>query len=159
MTEVAVPTSVNHAPDFSYLSRLEITRETTAEWLIRNMPYADDGTMPVLIVAPATKENVGLYADHLHKVQRAALRATDSVTPEILDRHREDDRVLYPTYVVKGWKNVRDGSNQPIAFTVEACRAFIRRLPAWLFDKLRSFCEAPENFVSSNLDGSILGKG
>jgi hypothetical protein len=126
--------------DFGYLSLDEATAEFEMPWI--------RGT-PTMIVRPANEAN-GAWQSGMLKLsgnrQRAQL-ASGRVSAEDAKKDREDDRKLYPRYVVVGWRNVVDPRGNPVKFSAEACDRFLRALPNWIFDKLRIFCMRPENFV------------
>lgn len=60
----------------------------------------------------------------------------------------EDDRDLYPRYVIVGWGGIKDRRGREVRFSVEACTAWMRALPLWIFRRLRVFCMRPESFVA-----------
>lgn len=139
----AVPSELtNNEVEFD-LSRLEIS-EATARF---DMPWVSDGAF--LLVRPATPENEKYSAASLRmggRRQRGVV-AAGSLSASAVDDDREEDRVLYPKYVIVGWGKILDSHREPAEFTPENCRAFVKALPLWIFDKLRLFCMRPERFL------------
>lgn len=126
--------------DFGYAHIDEAIKELPLPWLRGE---------PVLLVKPATEANEKFRAAMLRtsgKRQRNVLMK-GKVDAADADQDRDDDRALYPRYVIVGWRNVKNKEGKPVEFTIDACLAFIAALPNWIFDKIRVFCMRPENFV------------
>ncbi len=111
-----------------------------------------------LIVKPATPENKRYNAASLHlsaKRQRRIVQ-TGSMTKAEADDDRNEDRVLYPKYVIVGWRGIFNKAGELVPFSPEACAKFIKVLPLYLFDRLRMFCLKPERFVTAGEDVADL---
>ena len=133
---------------FSHLKKLDVDVKTTAEMTL----HAVDGA-PVLILAPALESNKGYFNASL-KSSRKHLRSVrnGNMTAALVEDTRDEDRRLYPIYVIKGWRNVQDMNRKDVPFSPEACAGFLDALPNWLFDEVREFAGMPANFVGGNGD-------
>ena len=155
MTEIEVTESadqadqsVNGVVSFD-LSRMEI-KDVTAKFDLPRLSV--HMTEPTLVVFTATNENSKYSAASLRmsgKRQRK-IASNSSVSSVEAKRDRDEDRILYPRYVVVGWSGVYDKDGKPAKFDHDNCKAFIAALPNWLFDRLRIFCMKPEDFLSED---------
>lgn len=128
--------------DFDF-SNLQIDQATA--W----MEVPDISPEARILMAPATESNKPYYNEMLRlsggrirKIQR-----TDKIDPKDAKKNREEDLELYPKHVFKGWEGVTDRSGKQIAFSVEEACDLCRKIPTWLFDRIRNFAAAPENFI------------
>lgn len=130
-------------PDFSQLSRLQVSDKTTATYRL----YQLDGE-PTLTVVPATEANAE-YFDALLRQSKATLRNLQSTgaSKAALDQRRKDACRLFAAHVVRGWEGVQAADGSIVPFSKEACSAFLNALPGWILDGLRNFCSDPSNFV------------
>jgi len=134
--------------DFNHLKALEVQSERTAEYTF----YQIVGE-PVLIVSPATEANKPYFNALLKRSRKNSRRITaGSFTAAVIEENRDDDRVLYPKLIVKGWRKVSDSQGVSQDFSLEKCTAFLAALPDWLFDELRQFCIDPQNFIDDLVD-------
>jgi hypothetical protein len=128
--------------DFDHL---EVAQENTA-WC--DLPELSPGAR--IQLRPATEANRGYYNGLLRRAGNRARRAvrTDRVTVEDAELNRSEDRELYPRFVIVGWEGVLNRkTNEGIPFSADHCREFCAKLPAWLFDRLRTFASTPERFL------------
>jgi hypothetical protein len=134
-------------PKFSNLRKLEVKAETTAEFTF----YQIEGE-PILIVAPATEANKP-YFNKLLKSSRKNQRRLQSgnFTSAVIAENRDNDRALYPQFIVRGWKKVVDDSGKQTPFSQENVKAFLGELPDWLFDDLRNFAGDPQSFTEESV--------
>lgn len=106
-----------------------------------------------VLLAPATEANKAFYNVMLKRAGRRA-RPTGKPTPEtlrrLLDEGRQEDRELYPAYVIRGWEGIEDDAGQPVPFSEAACRELLDALPDFIFDKVREFAVVPRNFLGEN---------
>jgi hypothetical protein len=80
------------------------------------------------------------------------------VSPEFLGRLRDDDRRLFPQYVIVGWegllkpgqRHLPEEEQQEVEFSRENCFTLCKELPNHLFDALRTFCNDPANFYEED---------
>lgn len=143
-TEAATP-ETNHVAEFDF-DHLQIENQTAKFEMPMVAPEA------FLVVRPATPENKQFNAASLRMsgkrqrqiVQKGSLSSADA------DADRREDRILYPKYIVVGWGGIEDKSGNPVKFTFENCKAFIAKLPTWIFDQCRVFCMRPERFLSDD---------
>ncbi len=134
--------AANGAADFDF-AHCEIADRTVRFEMPMVSPEA------YLIVRPATSENKQFNAGTLRmggKRQRQVVQQ-GAMTIADVDADVEEDRVLYPKYVVVGWGGIFNKVGELVPFNLENCRAFIRKLPAYIFNRLRLFCMRPENFL------------
>lgn len=132
---------------FDHLKKLSVQSGKPAEFTF----FEIDGE-PTLMVLPATEANRAYFNAFLKRARR--LTRGREVTTETMSQTRNDDRILYPETVIKGWKNVKDDQGQEAPFTKENADAFVKALPDWLFDKLREFCINPTNFTQIDPEAS-----
>lgn len=132
--------------DFSYLKQVDVKSDDTKEYHIDQISIA--GKTPVLLVASATESNTQYYNSLLRDAVKNARKVKKGgVSAEMMKKNRDQDRELYPKYVIKGWYNVPDATGEDVRFSQEACSDFITQLPDWIFDDLRNYCSDPTNFV------------
>lgn len=141
--------------DFNHLEAMKPQADKTAEYLISQIENA-----PTLVVRHAGEPNKR-YWNALIKAQTSRPRAAGRRNVAQIDRafkqQREDDRRLYATHVVVGWRGVTDRSGAEVSFSVEACLAFLEALPDWLFEDIRNFAQNPEHFTEM-VDGEDAAK-
>lgn len=142
--------------DFSHLSALQVSADKTAEYVIHQITVNDKS--PVLILAPATDANKGFFNALLRRSskQAAALKA-GKVDVKMIEDHRDEDRVLYPKHVVKGWRDMVDAEGERVPFTQQNVTDFFEALPNWVFDDVREFARETSNYVDP-LDVEIKAK-
>lgn len=108
-----------------------------------------------LLVLPATEVNRPLRDAWLSdlagtsrrdRVRRAAAGQADAGDDE---SQREDDLRLYPRFVVVGWHGILNRAGEVVPFNRQNCEAFLRKIPIWMFDRLRTFVSLMSNFVGS----------
>jgi hypothetical protein len=121
-----------------------------------------DSEPSFLICQPANDENPRYNAAILRTAgKRRRTTAGTQVSKKDSDRDRDEDRRLYPKFVIVGWGNIYDTAGKPVDFSQEACEAFVAKLPNWLFDKVRVACMRGENFVDEDEDlpdeGTLAG--
>lgn len=132
--------------DFSHLKKHEVTDKTMEYPLFQ---IAGD-PVPTLILKPATEANKP-YFNAVLKRSKKNIRAlqSGSITSKIMDEGRDEDRELYPKFVVVDWKNVCDANGEDVPFSGEHCEEFLRCLPDWIFDDIRKFAGQPTNFTNT----------
>ena len=70
---------------------------------------------------------------------------------------RDQDRELFPEFVIVGWGNMPTaGTREPAAFSRAACRDFCTKVPDWIFDRMRAFAGNPVNFVDDDKADLVL---
>jgi hypothetical protein len=115
------------------------------------------GAKAVLLLAPALECNSQYYNAMLKmsgQRQRQLLKSK-SVTAADIDMARDEDRVLYPRYVIKGWENVEgDGEgldeNGHVPFTRENAQKLCHQLPLELMDDVRNEASTPSRFYADD---------
>jgi len=132
--------------NFDHLKKLDVTKDKTATYTFGQIVVND--VSPILTVAPATEANKGYFNALLKRASKSARQvAAGKVSAALISENREEDRTLYPLYIVQGWENVFDADGNTVEFSKEACAEFLSALPDWLFDDLRNFCGKPDSFV------------
>lgn len=131
-------------PDFSHLSDLKVQPSKQVEFAFERI----EGE-PTLVVRSSSESNKP-YLNALLKSGRRTLRKMrgGKMSAEVLASNRDQDRELFPKYVIVDWKaaTVRNAAGKPVPFSPEACTAFLQALPNDLFDELRAFCGDVDNF-------------
>lgn len=133
--------------DFNYLKKLDI-KSKTAQYSIYQIE--DE---PVLTLRPATEANKP-YFNAVLKRSRRNIRAVQSgaINNKILSENRDEDRELFPRYVITSWKGIKDSQGKDVEFSIESCRSFLEALPDWVFDEIRSFAGNSANFAGEVID-------
>jgi len=136
--------------DFSHLKNLDV-KDKTARYTIHQIA----GT-PVLIIKPATEANKPYFNAVLKKSRRnvRALKA-GAINQVMIAENREQDRDLFPKFVVTGWEDLSDAKGKPVEFNRENCEAFLRALPDWIFDEVRDFAGNSVNFTEDMPDVEV----
>jgi hypothetical protein len=133
--------------DFSHLKNLDV-KDKTARCPIHQIAGA-----PVLIMKPATEANKPYFNAVLKKSRRnvRALKA-GAINQVMIAENREQDRELFPRFVVTGWENVSDAEGNAVEFNRDNCEAYLRALPDWIFDEVRNFAGDSVNFAGDMPD-------
>ena len=126
---------------FGHLKQLEVG-EKTARF---TLPIIEG----VLILKPATEANKPYFNKVLKSSRQRNLRIarTKTVDADALVEGRENDRELFPLYVVVGWEKVTDESGKIVEFSIEECQSFFEQLPDWMLDEIRHFASDVSNFI------------
>ena len=139
---------------FEHLKELEV-KDKTAEF-----PLTALRGCPKLIVRPATESNPSYFNEVLRRyskmIRKVSQKKEITVTTDDLARNRNEDRNLFPKYVITDWKDVVDSKGNNVPFSEENCREFLKALPDWIFDSIGIFCRDNSNFVPSSIDQEDL---
>jgi hypothetical protein len=144
---------------FDHLKKLEVRREATT-WV--ELPEVSPKAR--VQVRPATEANPPYFNAMLKTAAPRARRVTrtDRVSIEDTAENRDEDRALFPRYVLVGWEGILDTAGQPVPFSSDHARDFCRALPDWLFDRIRNVAATPERFLAEGAEptpsGTELGK-
>lgn len=132
--------------DFSHLKELDVAADKTAEFTLHQITV--NGRTPVLVVAPATEANKPYFNALLKRAGKAARQMkAGNISADLLEKNRDEDKELYPRYVLKGWRDMVDAGGAEVPFSAEEASNFVEALPNWLFDELRNFCGNPTSFA------------
>lgn len=133
--------------DFSHLKALEVTPDKTSRYTLHQITV--NGKTPTLIVAPATEANKPYFNALLKRAGKSARQVrAGAVNAGLIEENREEDRDLYPKYIVKSWEDMPDGkTGEDVKFNLKDCEEFLAQLPDWLFDDVRNYCGNPANFA------------
>jgi len=138
--------------DFANLKVLEVKAERTAAFTI----YQIEGE-PVLHMAPATEANKPYFNALLKRSKRNQRRINSgNFTSGMIKENRDNDRELYPQFVVRGWDRVVDAKGEAVKPTQENVVDYLKALPDWLFDEARAFATDPQNYVGDIVDAEDL---
>jgi hypothetical protein len=123
--------------NFTGLNKLAVSPDKTAEYTFPFSLTDDPKQAVVLVCVPAGQANKPLINAVL-KLQ-AKRQVREVTTAESIDEGLARQVLLYPKYVVKGWKNVFDDDGKPAAFSVEECQKFLGMLHEKARDYLVEF--------------------
>lgn len=130
---------------FEHLRKLQVRSD-----VVQDFDLLEIEGNPLLKVKPALEGNRAYFTSLLKRNKRYAQQLrTMGMTPELMDKTREEDRELYARFVIVGWESVVDSENKDVKFSTEDCLAFLRALPDYIFDQVRQFCSTPGNFVKN----------
>lgn len=115
------------------------------------------GDKAVLLLAPALEANARYYNAMLKMSgqRQRQLAKAKSVTASDIDMARDEDRVLFPLYIFKGWEGVEgDGDgldeNGFVPFTRENAQRLCHQLPLELMDYIRAEAATPQRFYADD---------
>lgn len=146
-------------PDFSNLQAFDVKPDASVRYDIADIRMGDN-KIPYLMVKPATEANKPFArAQLLGSNKRVRANAGRGVSLETIQDTRDDDRRLYPRFVVEGWGDVYDTAGNEVPFSVKACEEFLAALPNHVFDNVRTFCSNPMNFagIHSEAEDEAVG--
>lgn len=134
---------------FKNLNRFDIRKAMS--WC--DMPEL--GKRARILLKPATDANPAYYNAMLKKSGKRvrALVKSDEITAEDAALNRDDDRELYPQFVIAGWEFVEgeagtDGVDDDghVIFNRKHAAQLCEQLPNHLMDRLRNHASTPERF-------------
>ncbi len=115
------------------------------------------GAKAVLLLAPALEANSQYYNAMLKMSgqRQRQLAKAKSVTAADIDMARDEDRVLFPRFIIKGWENVEgDGEgldeNGHVPFSRENAMKLCNQLPLELMDEMRGEASTPSRFYADD---------
>lgn len=128
---------------FANLKKLDIDSKKTSIYTIVEITGS-----PKLIVKPATEVNKPYYNQILKRAKRNSRSIqAGGINSDMLESNRDEDRALFPKYVITGWENVNNDEGKAVDFNEANCKAFLEALPDWIFDGVRDYCASPSNFL------------
>lgn len=132
--------------NFSHLAALEVSDESTTELTLYQITV--NGKTPVLIMRPATEANKPYFNALLKRSGKTRKQIqAGQMNANMISENRDEDKELYPRYVITGWRDVVDENGIDSKFGPDDCRDFIDALPSWLFDDVRTHAGNPANFT------------
>lgn len=135
--------------NFDNLKSFDVQVEKTVRYELNDIQM--NGKTPFLMVKPATEANKPFArAQLLRSNKRVRAAGGRGVSLETIEGTRDDDRELYPRFVIEGWGNVFDTDGTLVEFSVKSCEEFLKALPSWVFDGVRGYCTTPSNFAGNN---------
>jgi hypothetical protein len=136
---------------FNQLKQFEVEPDKSVKYSLTEIQM--NGQTPFLMVKPATEANKPFArAQLLRSNKRVANRGGRGVSLETIENTRDDDKELYPRFVITGWGNVFDDTGKEVPFSLKSCEEFLAALPNWVFDNLRQHCTTPTNFAGMTVD-------
>lgn len=133
---------------FAHFDTLNVKGDVTKELTLSQIDVG--GVSPTLIVGPATEANKPFFNAQLKNSGKNVKQIqAGRVTASMLENNRNEDRELYPKYIIKDWKNMLNSEGQQLKFSTADCIDFIDSIPDWLFDDIRVYCGNPQNFIQS----------
>lgn len=139
---------------FGYLSQLDVKSGMTADYTFFTISV--NGKSPVLTVRPATEATPGYYGELLVRANRSqAIRAAGAISRAVIDDARNEDRDLFPRFIVIGWRDVVGSDGEEVPFSIENVRDFLTALPDYIFDDFRKWSGQETNFLprgTSNIE-------
>ncbi len=129
---------------FNYLDKLK-PQETARH------TFFDIVGEPTLVVKGANESNPRYFDAFLKRNVKNARRVrAGKLTRQLMDATREDDRELYARLVVVGWEGVKNDDGVDVPYSIDACHELISKLPVYMFDALRTFCQDVTNCLPEN---------
>ncbi len=135
---------------FEHLKTYEVGQAKS--WL--EMPELGDRAR--LLLSPATESNKPYYNAMLKLSGKRArtMARHGKMSVADLQKNRDEDRILYPKYVISGWEFVETEEDVDlpkeekvyVEFSLDMARELCRALPAHLFDRIRNHAATPEQF-------------
>lgn len=128
------------------------------------MDLPEIGPRARLQMRPATQDNPGYLNALLKRSAKRARTVVRQQNPDmavIVEQMREDrldDRKVFPLHVIVDWEGIPGDNGQDVEFAPERVLAFCSEevLPDWLFDRIRNYAGAAENFLPGNLNVESL---
>lgn len=143
--------------NFSALKSLDVTSGKTVEFKLHQITV--NGKSPTLFLASASETNKPYFNALLRRVGKTsrALKSS-SVNTGVIKELREEDRALYPEFVIKGWSDLYDmETGEPVPFSKVEATNLIAAIPDWLFDDIRNFAGDLSNFTET-IDVEVKAK-
>ena len=126
------------------------------------MPFPELGKNAELLLAHAGESNKPYYSAMLavsgRRVRELAKRK--GIDADDAEKSRDEDRELYPVYIIRGWSGVEGDPDAPgdvqldadgmVPFSRGAAQKLCKILPYQLFDKIRTEAGAIEGFYAED---------
>lgn len=139
--------------DFSQLKKLDVSNETIDYHIDQIEGDA------VLKLLPAAEKNKP-YFNALLKKSRSRVKAIQSskLSAAMIKENRDEDRLLYSKYIIKGWEGIVDVNGKAVPFTEENVFDFLTALPPWIFEEIRNYASDIQNFIADQIDTEGIAK-
>lgn len=139
--------------DFSYVTALKADKQI-------EYPLYELGEGISLTLRSANEGNTAYMNGLLRLTGQtggSARKPKLEVNAALLDDMRELDKQLYPGTVITGWSGIQDSEGKDVPFTSDACTDFLKVLPHWILDGIRTFATSPANFAGQ-IDSAAKAK-
>lgn len=119
--------------DFGFVKEQGVSPEDLIEFTIYTITMPN-GKHPTLVGRYAGESNKPYYNALLKKqmktvsAKQAAFKA-GTINEEMVGENREQNRELFPEFVLTGWRDVTDGKGKDLKFTKADCFDFLCALP------------------------------
>lgn len=110
------------------------------------------GAKATLLLAPALECNSSYYNAMLKMSgqRQRQLQKSKSVQCADIDMARDEDRVLYPRYIIMGWEDVEGSDDNMVPYSRENAAKLCHQLPLELMDDLRAEASTPQRFYADD---------
>ena len=133
------------------------------------------GAKARILLKPATEANKPYYNAMLRLSGKRArsMAKTGNISVEDLQKNRDEDRIMFPKYVIAGWefvetdedKGKQDEDKEYVEYTLDLGAELGRKLPHHIFERVRNHAATPEQFypedelhpVAEELEGNSEG--
>lgn len=142
---------------FGYMEQAEVTAESVATYTMFHITMPN-GKNPVITGRIAGEKNLNYFNQVLKRTaKRAKAIQAGAMSQAMLAENRDEDRMLFPKYVITGWEVV-DAQGKEVAFSPSECSDFLNALPDHVFDDLRNFFASPNNFAQDIDDETVTAE-
>lgn len=134
---------------FEHLKKLEV-RDATS-WI--DLPELPSSSLARLLIKPMGESNQPFYNAMLRMSgsrKRLMLARGSEVDTEFMEQNRQDDRELFPLYIIADWEGVEDEDGNVVPYSRDACKELCAQLPHWSFDRIRNHAATPERFLGED---------
>lgn len=136
--------------NFDHLQDLDVNQSSTIK-----VYFPEIGPDCWVEIRPANQSNRLYYNAMLSRSgdRMKRMARSSKITAEDLDLARQDDRELYPLYVMVGWNQMpADRQGNLATFSRQEAKDFCKQLPDWLFDRMRDAAGANERFLPEGME-------
>jgi len=145
--------------DFGFVADMKVTNDAVREYTMYGITLPN-GESPTLIGRHGGETNKPYFNELLKTAaDKAKMIQAGKVNTGMLAENREQDRALYPQFVLTGWKDVCDAEGEIVAFTKQGCVDFLGALPDHVFDDVRNFFGNPANFMGTVSADDAVAQG
>lgn len=129
---------------FEHLARLNVADKTA--WFDLPPELGEGARIqgkPANDATPAYFNNL----THRQGKQIRNLSNGKTLTSKDLKELRENDRTLYPRYIITAWEGITDKNGKLVPFIPDEVKDFFANCPDWLLDEIRAFFSKAHSFI------------